>query len=320
MTVILNQEIRKKIYGELEAVIHDIILDPAFNFKIKDTRIIQTISYLNEKKINTLMITIETNNRSLLLGQFVNFRLGGMRGFHVDYLTAKIESLLESEMSDYDVELEIHFEVLPDKNQKALNYVYKNIDFQTGIRLGLLSENSKFGKEMKKYRLNWLLLAGNEISGPNYGMIKAVEEITKKHHIARCLDLFSGTGSLAKVALDNGTLFVDCVDTSTNVIHSTLEEYKGKYEVHDVDAHFFKPMNRYDLAILDPFYDHTLEVVQLMLPKYRGMVKYAILNIGLTVQRYWLSLAQNEIKKACPKTGYRDIGENTIGFLKFDHF
>lgn len=129
-----------------------------------------------------------------------------MRGFHIDYLTAKTEELLRNETNNPEAYFEIHFEIRPSNKMTSLHYVYSCIDFKTALNLGLLTGNSLLAKKMKKYDLKYLILAGHEISGPSYGMIKSIEKICKKFEIKKCLDLFSGTGTLTKVALSNNAL------------------------------------------------------------------------------------------------------------------
>ena len=186
----MNAEIKSLIATELTAIINELIRDPDFYFKIRDIRIQHKVSTVIAQAVNNLVITIETNNRPLLLGQFIYFKPGGMRGFHIDYLTARIEEALKNEIENSHTSLAIHFDIKPSKKMPSLNYVYRSIDFEAALNLGLLAGNSLLAKKMKKYDLNYFILAGHEISGPTYGMIVSIEKICKKFEIKKMFRSF----------------------------------------------------------------------------------------------------------------------------------
>jgi 16S rRNA G966 N2-methylase RsmD len=238
-----------------------------------------------------------------------------MRGFHGDYLVAKIECLLERYATEPLTDTDIYFEVIPGKG--SFNYLYRPIDYESAINLGLLTHDSKLARIMRKYNLNTLILAGCEISGPTYGMLKAVEKICTEKQIMRSIDLFSGTGSLAKVVLENSSSFVDCVDTNTQITPYTLKEYKGRYQIHNIDAFNFLPNVNYDLLILDPFYDHAFDVAEIILPRFRDITMTVVFDIGLEIQRYWTAQIKKSIERTCDCVTYKHIGENLIAIIEF---
>jgi len=237
-----------------------------------------------------------------------------MRGFHNNYLAAKIECLLEKEYGP-SADFEIHFEVV--LCEPSFTYAYRPIDFDTAVAAGLLSQDSRLAQAMKRYSLNTLILAGCEISGPVYGMLKTVEKVCRHTRVRRCLDLFSGTGSLAKVALENGAKFVDCVDTDMSLIRVTLRAHAEKYRAREADVFGFVPDGSYDLAILDPFYDYALRTAEEVLPRIRCAARLAIFNLGLRIDGYWVSLVKERVRRVCPKVNYSSVGENLIAVLKF---
>ncbi len=313
---ILDKVLRKKLAVELSSAINDLVRDPDFFFRIIGITLRNLRSSLNSRLVHILVIKVETNNRPLLLGQFINFRFTHMRGFHIEYLTAKVEAILREAINNLDCPLEVHFDVTPAQGRPLLEYVYRPLDLEVAVALGMLSRDSRLYREMKRYELTSVILAGCEISGPNYAMIKAVEKICATSKVKKCMDLFAGTGSLTKVALKNKASFVDCVDVNTGLITLNLQQFQGRYSIHNVDAFDFRHRGQYDLLILDPFYDFTLDVAQKLLPKYSGKVNMAILNMGLRINRYWISKIKTHINKISPSAKFEDIGENTIGFIK----
>ncbi|GEM_PF-3602628 len=314
----LIAKIKKPIADGLNRSIPSLIKDPDFFFEVADVRVRETASSIYSSRRHTLIVSLETNNRSLLLGQFVFFKDIHKRGFHIDYLTAKVEDIMEGIVGDSLADWDILFDICCAKHMQQLNYLYRPLDLKLAINLGLLDEDSLLSTKMREYSIDSVMLAGCEISGPNYGMIRVIEEICGKYSIKRSLDLFAGTCALSKVVLENSTCFAECVDVNESVSSSALKNYAGRYLFHNIDAFDFTPSKKYDLLILDPFYDHSLEVTQRLLPKYAKYARIAVVNLGLTEERCWINGIARDLKQQTDDVDFRRIGENSIAIVTFE--
>lgn len=291
-----------------DETIPELIKDPAFRAKIKS--ICLSCLQLSTKKspINLLTITIATNNRPLLLGAFVYFPLEPMRGFHNEYIAQRMEKELRvSGAIDNDSPLIVVLDVVPEANK--FGYLYRTLPLEEAIGLGILFVDSPLVHTMRKYSLRTILLAGDEISAPNATMISAIEKTCREFRPKTCLDVFSGTGSLAKVAIANGVHKVVCIENN-----SLLREYfDSKITLIDgVDAWTFRPQRNFDLVILDPFYDWGLRVAREILPRLIHRTKHFIFNIGYSYNQYWSSLVRKEIEKVSGSVQLLSEYENLV--------
>jgi 16S rRNA G966 N2-methylase RsmD len=280
----------------LERLFKETILDPEFRFKIEKVEILPRKSLRTGRKFNLIRVKIVTNNRPLLLGQFIYFPINGFRGFHPNYFLGFIYGHYEGTYHEKFLKnYELCLDVYEDKDAKV--NVYKYVKLQDALSEGILSEKSDLYIVMKKYDLKYLLLAGSSISGPSLSMIIALEKILKEKKVNTVLDLFAGTGSLAKVALSNGVKKVTCVDMNPDVIKDNLGLLADRCVILKADAFKFVPKEVYDLALLDPFYDQCFEVASSLIPKLKENVNIFLFNIGRPEYKYWIEKIISELKK-----------------------
>jgi hypothetical protein len=299
--------IKHDIIKKLEEVIDSLILDPYFRYKIDEIKLIEKKSKAGNKSSPVIYIRILTNNRPLLLGQFVYFPTNGLRGFHNNWIEGYMMGYLEGK-HELNTGYFLHVEVFPftkhDEN------VYRYITLEEGIRNKLLPKSSPLVNKMKKYGLNQLLLAGSIISGPDLGSIETLEWILRNNRIETMLDLFCGTGALSKVALQHGVKTCTCVDLSTEAAYRNLADFRRRTYIIKQDAFSYRPRRKYDLVIADAFLDHGLAVVKKLAPFYGAKCKVFMMTLGFVEDIYWQSLLLTNLRKVF--SNVRIINQNRL--------
>jgi len=288
------EEIKSFLQKKAESILKSLILDPDFEFHIKDIKIIEkkTKSFDNTYKV--LVVETYTNNRALLLGQFVYFPIGGLRGFHNNWIEA---SLLTSLMDRFDIKDKcfVHIEAIPDKKQK--NYTYRYLPLEKAIKEKIINKNSPFVSKMKKYKLKKILLAGSIISGPDYGTMSEIEKICKGNKVKSLLDLFCGSGALSKTALMNGVEKATCVDTYIKSAYENLRELGNRVNFIEGDAFDYKINDKFDLIISDAFIDYGYDVVKRIVPRCIHNTDLFFMTLGFIEDIYWVETLKRELEK-----------------------
>jgi len=277
----------EQIKREVKELISSMILDPDFRFRIDEIKVIMKKDKPNLSTYPIICIKISTNNRPLLLGQFMYFPIDGIRGFYDGememYLAGYLKGTFKMKRAP-----EIHIEALPMENVKTYDYTYKYLSLEEALKNKILPEDCPLVRKMKEYKLKYVLLEGSIIAGPDFDLIAAVENFVKKHKPKKIIDLFCGTGSLAKVALLNGVNTVTCVDINTSAAKRNLRNFKEKTIIVEEDAFTYVPSDTYyDLVIADPFLDLSYKVAKKLCPKYRKLCSTFMLTIGFTEHLYW---------------------------------
>jgi len=103
--------------------------------------------------------------------------------------------------------------------------------------------------------------------GPPYDLAEILDLLTTNFRVKNILDLFSGSGALAKVALINGVKKTTCVDTTTKAIKVNLEEFKNRIDVIKTDILKMEFNDFYDLVVLDPPEELLVNVCKNVFPK-----------------------------------------------------
>ena len=291
-----KEKVKRVIRNSLTSAINETIGLPDFQFRINEINFIPKTNIRNNEEYEIIQIKILTNNRPLLLGQFQTFPVNGLRGFHSNYFLGSSVGYLRGKYNmnffkKYDICLDVH------QTENHKENLYRYITVSEAKDRNMLTHDSHLGKAMEKYGLQFILLAGDYISGPSIDMMRVLEKVQKEKKISNILDLFSGTGSLSKVALQNGANHTVCVENNPEVLEPSLKQYKKKYEILNQDVFNFCPNKFYSLVILDPFYYQSLKVAKALLPKLTEYGKTFILNIVEAEKEYWSKKVSNELKK-----------------------
>lgn len=310
--------IESETINTLDSLIGNTILDPAFKFNILGIEPVDSYSIHSNLPITLLNIKIVTNNRPLLLGQVMHFPVNGRSGFYPNYFIGYLEGYLSQKFGSQLLDrYDFAFEIKEENNSSIETRKYLPLNF--AIRHEIISSSSKLVSKMRQHELSYLLISGSAISGPSLDMICAIEELFRNYRINSVLDVFSGTGSLAKVSIINGAEKVICLDVYPGIIEKNLGKYASKCAISSIkDAFKYKINDDFDLVILDPFYDNSFEVAKIIVPHLAENAKIIVFNIANKEEEYWINKVLNEFEKYVTKIMTRTYYRSTIalGFTK----
>ncbi len=285
-------------------------------FELTDIVLSAHPSPTSESQEWMLSVRVATNNRALVLGQFADLSPDGFRGFHDNYVIGFVHSAV---LAEHGLELgrlvQLQLDVHESPSARPSD-AYRYLPLSEALARGALTDASPLARRMRRYELAHLLVAGYAVSGPSPGMIDAIEEFCRDHAGVTVIDAFSGTGSLARVALVAGAARVSCVDQSVgHEAHGTLADFPGRSEFLSADAFdasFEWP--EADLIVADPFYDHTYLVTRNLLPRWRGSVSTVIVNLGPSSAMAWQERNTCAIREAGFSVETRDAFGEAIAW------
>jgi len=136
---------------------------------------------------------------------------------------------------------------------------------------GKFSKYAPFYLLAKELNLKVLMRYKDEyFFGPPPDLAEILDVLTRAFKIKTVLDLFSGSGALAKVALINGVEKAVCVDLITKAIKINLSEFKNRTKIIEGDIFEMEFDDFYDIAILDPEEEMLIDVCETVLPKLKA--------------------------------------------------
>jgi 16S rRNA (guanine966-N2)-methyltransferase len=157
-------------------------------------------------------------------------------------------------------------------------------------------------QQQKQLRISSGSAKNKKLKTPNLPNFRPVQEVAKQAvfailgesvNEAKCLDLFAGSGNMGIEALSRGADWCDFVDSNyeaTKVIEENLFStgFSDRSEVFLRDAVKYvqlvnqqEPDKKYDIILIDPFYDDTAQVHLLKtLPNIMDTSSIAILFFG----------------------------------------
>jgi hypothetical protein len=270
----------------------ELIKDPGFRARVVSVDLTRLPSSTRRAGMTLLKVKVLTCNRPLMLGSFVYFPNTSMRGFHNEYIATHLErALRDSKAVGSHEEVLVALDVIPTRGSRER--LYRTLTLRQACRAGILDSSSPLACKMREYGLRSVLLAGSEVSAPNLTMIEAVESACARWKPARCLDVFSGTGALAKVALANGATTVDCIEWDPS-----LPSYREAHvPARALDAWAARPRGRHDLVIVDPFYDWAMRAASELVPRIAPSAKCLVFNVGYVYDEYWVGRVKRELRR-----------------------
>jgi hypothetical protein len=307
----LNEQFCRTVRDYIEDEIRGLILDTSFRFKVERVDLIQRKMKSGARYIPLFNARIRTNNRPLLLGQFLYFPVNGYRGFHNNWIEAHVHGLLKGRFHIQEP-FAINVDVYPTR--MTTTAVLSDMRLDSIVEKGILDKRSPLVVKMRKYGLNDLLVAGSQITGPDIDSMEMLERLLKQLKVRRMLDLFSGTGALSKVALVNGVEEVTTVDSSCSVARRTLRGFERRVRFIESDIFSMKGDLRgtYDLIVADPFIDYSLRFAEELAPLSARVSDNLQMTMGFVENTYWTSRVAKSLRRS-----YDSVSMNNQGRLVF---
>jgi 16S rRNA G966 N2-methylase RsmD len=301
------RQIEKQVRDLLPQVLARLVADPSLRFRIDSVETIQKRTKGGDGKYPVTCVVVSTNNRPLLLGQFLYFPVGGIRGHNNDYVEGYLTGFLKAKLG-LKRNHEIHLEVFPFTRGKRLDYAYRYVSLREACRLGLISWKSPLAVMMRRYDLNRVLIEGSVIAGPDLSLMRTVEELVSSNRVKSMLELFAGTGSLTKIAIMNGAEKCECVDLSTQACRENLAGLR-QARILEMNAFAYRPRRSvYDLVVADLFLDFAYDAAKQLAKRYTYIAKKFMLTVGYVEDLYLKELVIQELRKWFPVVEVRENG------------
>ncbi|HEX2037343.1 MAG TPA: RsmD family RNA methyltransferase [Chloroflexota bacterium] len=311
--------VKSFLRDELAQALTFIVADPRVSWEIAGVSSHWTRSDEFGLPLLSVRLKVLTNDRAALLGQQLFLPRNGLAGFAKQYCLGYLDGALCHRFglevaSAVAITLDVHqvrqghsaaSRRAPRAPESAAGHpepegtslpVY--LPLEEAIAGGLVHPDSPLGRFMRRYDLRHLLTFGGSISGPSLPMLLAVEQLTASREVQTVLDLFSGSGSLARVALERAGLVV-CVDTEVRALQQTLAPYlhDPRLRVVQADARDYLPTEHFDLAMLDPFYEEALDVLPPVLRHLAPACSRLLVNLGPADETYWVSQVTRLVRR-----------------------
>lgn len=293
----MSDTISKKIKLVLPDVLRRIILDKSIWFRVDSVEFKKNLLPLHEGKI-TIAIKISTNNRASVAGHFGGLQQNGLLGLNSQYVAGYLDATIFAKTkTHYDFILDIH-QIGKQSAQTILQF--KRLEDALADKTVL--ESSILVKTMRKYNLGYLELRGGDVIGPDISTLLIMHAAITKTRPKTILDLFSGTGATAMVALMNSDAKITCIDNlSDKYVKKTLEGFEDRVRITNQDIFNMKFNGRYDLVFADPLEHTSLDTAIKLAPKISKITNRFVLTHGLSVETYWHKMVRAELRKSFRK-------------------
>lgn len=304
-------------------VLHDVseIAISALNRLVKDEHTWFTVTAVigewiwpasKSEPIRQICIKIDTNNRPMLMGQFLSFSKSELSGYHPNYLIGLIHGQIDAGMLK---PLSVDDRIVLDVRQigEPPADLYEIAPKELAIRRGALDPQSELATLMDSFQIKYVIMAGRILSGPSAGLMRVVARQAAHAPISRMLDVFAGSLSAARVALQLGISDVTIVD---RCIHPNALENLGAYRekciLIECNVEKFHPQGFFDIAVMDPFQEWALDAYEIFLPNLIGHFGMLAINLGRRGEAAWLDLLISKLREFDLQVDLEDHGDETI--------
>jgi hypothetical protein len=294
-TVILEH--KNDLRYTLSKLIKSLVKDPRCSFSIEEIKLLTKKSKQGDGVFPVLYVKVTTNNRPLLLGQFLYFTASSLYGFHDTWIEGYLTAILQ-ELYKVKEYFEIKLDVFP-KNMIDSGYTYFFLRVNDALENGLLKKNAPFYRKLQEYNIKYVLIEGSTIVGPDLDLMLIIEKLCKEERPKNVMDIFCGTGALTKVALMNQIEKALCIDKDIRYARINLSKFLNRVQFIEKDLlSYVPPQNRsYDLIISDIFIDFSLTFSKRMMKYYSNITNRMIMTVSFTEDKLWQELVATELKK-----------------------
>jgi len=281
----MNTSIPDALERFFESYIDELIIDPEFSFTVADVERLSRTAVSGGETESGWLVTIKTNNRAILLGQFPPYRPGDYQGLYSNLLTGRAMQFLFSEFGRSDfVTLDVRSTV--DQGTEAEQFS-RAIPRDAALDAGIVSEGSPLHEKLLQYDLEMLRLEGGSfVSGPVLDAITAVEDTFQMLSIESVFDCFCGLGAVSAVARQKGGTTIRSLDIDATAASRRFEATAGVDVVED-NVYEYTLTDHFDLFVADPYYMDVERFLREAFPRFVPHASHALLNLGYVNDRAW---------------------------------
>jgi len=293
----MSEAIKRKIKSIIPEVLGRIILDKSIWFRVASVEFKENLLPIHEEK-TTIVVKIHTNNRASVAGHFGGLQRNGLLGLNSQFVAGFLDATIFAQTK-------IHYDFILDIHQIGKQTQHNIIQFKKlddAIADNTVDESSILVKTMRKFHLEYIELRGGDVIGPDISTLSIMHAALKIVKPKKILDLFSGTGATAMVALLNSDAHVTCIDNlSSKHVRQTLAAFEKRTQIINANIFGMKFTKKYDFVFADPLEHASFDVAQKLAPKISKITKNFVLTHGLTVEKYWHKMVRNELRKSFNK-------------------
>lgn len=275
---------KRVIREKFERLVDAFVRNPDFDFEVTGIEVLERQSITGATGIVVFSIAVETNNRTQLLGQMAPYD-PNCRGGHLEntYRGRIVEAVKRELDPDYGFTVEIN--AIP--TDSATERLDRQLPLSRAIDEGIVPEESPLAETMRKYDLeNVVLAGGSAIAGPSPGAFETMAQVCENRRVETVLDLFAGSGSYSRAAVEYGAERVDAIDIDAGPTRANVGDV-SEVNVRELDVFEFSLDREYDLVVADPNYDLAKRFVDERVPELVDYCDYYLQNVASVGHTYW---------------------------------
>jgi hypothetical protein len=309
-----DTDLRDHIRSAVLRAVEHVAGVPGHDYSVDEIRTEQRVSPLSGTAERVVTIRLTTNDRAFLLGQYIGTRLGGLRGYNCSYLYGWIYGDLEARYGAAAIAgCRFALDVQPLGGEGVRPYRYVGLD--DAVAEGVLRPEGDIYQAMRENGVRFVLMAGPVLGGPSLAMMTAVEDIVGEGQPTTVLDAFSGSGALARVALNAGARRVISVDIGLDddVYAANIGKLIARTQAVRADVHCYQPDEPVDMVICDPFYEFAEEAIETVAPLVRSSGGPLIMNLGPIESTYWRTRLHRHLAEEQMRVDMREFAGEVVG-------
>jgi 16S rRNA G966 N2-methylase RsmD len=200
-----------------------------------------------EGKSRSYILTVVTPNPPMLRGDILPYK-----GSYKE----RVEALVQDHLNRTDPGATAHIEIVGPTDRSIDGF----ISIQELVKSGKVSANSPIVRTATKYRVPGALLHGRHLIGPSPALASLVRRIVVSDRVSTILDLFAGTGVVAKVACaESVPTLVTVVERDQAKINFMQSHLPNVFvRIYQEDSLFYPINGQWDLIVADPYYEHVM--------------------------------------------------------------
>jgi hypothetical protein len=271
-----KRAIEHQVREALELISHDYLELRDYLDKVTNIRLIDRID--RRKGINRVEVIVEFEKVPPSLSISGSWIRNDVHGQIKGYLIGKLGLPFSI---DVNIQSDNFFELIDAEPTKTY------IRLSEALERKVITNDSPFIPFMRRYDLRHIEMSGERILGPDIGAMLAIEKIISMGFIEEMADLFTGTGSLIKVALMNGVKKAYGIDLNVSSARDALSQFGNRVQLYEGDTFTLGLPRPVPLVVADPTMPLCYRLIREMLPSLRNKCKLLLLVHGHTEHTCW---------------------------------
>jgi hypothetical protein len=286
---VLTRSVGERLVETCRQILEEITLAPSIKIKGVDLDVVRSSHFDSEEPTASYVITVSTDDATMVRGAVERYK-----GSYKE----RVEAVLDHLVKEVDPRGRAQLNILGPESQT----VDRLLPIRSLVGAKKLLPTAPIIRTARENGIDYIQIRGRHLIAPSPAIAEFLKQYAFRQpaDIRVVADLFAGTAVATRVLLRTASpQKIVVIDNDPQKIRRIRRQVgDSRVAIREEDALCWSPVEKYDLAIADPYYEDVFQFLDKQIENIRRSVRVLVLVPGNIEDRIWNTSVQKTLESS----------------------